>query len=440
MLSAGAVVCVAAVHHWRAGRASTATPRAVAADMSKVPVKPTYAEHIAPILNAHCVECHRPGAVAPFSLIGYQEARRRAGTAAEAIRTQLMPPWKAAEGFGQFKGENRLTPEQIATVQRWTEQGMPSGNLAKAPAPPVFESEWALGKPDLELKPTKPYTLAAEGGDEYVNFVIPTSYKDTRWVRAIDVRPGNNRIVHHVIAFLDARGNSKRLAEKEGGEWYKSFGGIGVVPSGSLGGWAPGLKAQLSPPGTALRLEPGATIVMQVHYHRTGKQEQDVTKLGLYFSKIPVTSEMHLAWYLDPRVNIPAGEANYRIVQKHVTRRDTTFYTVMPHMHLLGRKMTATATLPDGKVVPLIKIDDWDFNWQLSYAFKEPIKLPKGTTITIEAIYDNSADNVRNPNDPPRRVTFGEQTTDEMFLMIAGYTVDGEPTTAGPFNQFVRYP
>lgn len=439
ILIAGGVICFAGIRHSRTAPTPVRTADR-APDLRKVPAKPTYAEHIAPILNAHCVECHQPGAVAPFSLIGYQEARRRSGTAVEAIKSKIMPPWKAVQGFGDFRDENRLTPEQVATIERWQQQGMPSGDLAKAPNTPAANAGWTLGKPDLVLEPSKPYSLGPEGSDEYVNFVIPTNYTDTKWVTAIDVRPGNNRVVHHVIAFLDAKGSTKRLAQREGGEWYRSFGGIGTIPSGSLGGWAPGLKAQFTPAGTGLRLEPGSTVVLQIHYHRTGKVETDKTKLGLYFSKVPVTSEMHLAWYLDPRVNIPAGENNYRIVQRHVTQRDTTFYSVMPHMHLLGRTMTATAALPGGKVIPLIKIDDWDFNWQLSYCFKQPIRLPKGTTITIEATYDNSAENVRNPNDPPQRVRFGEQTNDEMFLMIAGYTVDGEPTSAGPFNQFMRFP
>lgn len=420
--------------------------RKPAAPAKKVsaPAKPNYAEHIAPILNRHCVECHRPGAVAPFSLVKYEDAKRRAGMIAEVAESRQMPPWKAKAGYGEFHGENRLDEGQILALKRWAASGAPQGDPKKVPKPPVFSSSWKLGPPDLVLQPSKPFRLEAEGEDVYRNFPIKTNFKERMWVTAMDVQPGNAKVVHHVIAFLDDRGQSLRREAQttDGQPGYETFGGPGFLPSGSLGGWAPGLSPFEVPKGKGFLLEPGATIVMQVHYHRTGKPETDQTKLGLYFSKVPVSQEMRLAWYVDLGLRIPAGAANHRVVVDRPIRRDITLYGVMPHMHLLGRSMKASITRPDGREVPLVHVDDWDFNWQLFYAFRQPIKVPAGSRIRIESVYDNSADNPLNPNNPPKTVTWGEETTDEMFLLIGAYTVDGETfdPSARRFNPLLQTP
>lgn len=395
--------------------------------LEKVPAKVTYAEHIAPILNAHCVECHRPGAVAPFSLVGYQNAKDKAATLAAVVSSKKMPPWKAVHGFNEFAGENRLTDVEIATLAKWDSQGAARGNAKAEPKPPVFPTEWELGTPDLVLQPTGAYKLSADGNDVYRNFALKTTSKEPMWVTAMDVRPGNRKIVHHVIAFLDNKGASSKLEAKngDGQVGYSTFGGPGFLPDGAIGGWAPGVRVRRTPEGTAFRVEPGATIVMQVHYHPSGKPETDTTKMGLYLSKKPVRQELEIAWFLNPLLRIPAGASNFPVKYDHKIASDITMYGAMPHMHLLGQTMKATATKPDGTVVPLVQVEDWDFNWQLVYAFQRPIKLPKGSVIHIEATYDNSPNNPNNPSNPPRPVSFGEQTTDEMFLLVATYTVDG---------------
>lgn len=388
----------------------------------------TYAADVAPILNRSCVSCHQPGQVAPFSLIGYDNARKWSGMAAGVVASRQMPPWKAVSGFGEFQGENRLTDGEIATLKRWHDEGMPRGDRKKEPKPVLAASgEWALGRPDMIVTPSKPYRLDPEGTDVYRNYVIHPNVSRTVWVTGLDVKPGNRKIVHHVIVFLDSAHASTRLAaaSNDGQEGYTtSGGGVGFLPSGSFGGWAPGIQPRRLAPGTGFRLDPGTDIVLQVHYHKDGKPETDLTKVGLYLTRQPVAKEMHLQWLLNLGVNIPPGEKNYHLSRTYTLPRDLTVYGAMPHMHLLGRSMKAWFVLPDGTVKPLVYVDNWDFNWQLFYTLKQPLHLPKGTKEIVEATYDNSAGNPRNPNDPPKRVTWGEQTTDEMFLLIAAYTDD----------------
>ncbi|HVL40399.1 MAG TPA: hypothetical protein VM328_13500 [Fimbriimonadaceae bacterium] len=385
----------------------------------------TYSD-VAPILNRHCVECHRPGEVAPFSLIGYDNARRWSQMISIVTQSRRMPPWKADHGFGEFLDENRLSEQQLQILKAWHAAGAPRGDRSKEPAPPKFTSDWPIRKPDLILKPARPFKLEAEGDDVYRNFVLKTDFKETKWVTAMAVRPGNPKVVHHVIGFLDASGRSHELekGQNDGQEGYVTFGGPGFIPSGSLGGWAPGLRIRETAPGTAFELRPGTTIVMQVHYHKSGKPETDQTQIGLYFADKPVEKPMRLAWIANPMIRILPGQKEQKFSMTYPVPRNITAYAVMPHMHLLGRLMKAEVELPDGSRKPLVRVSDWDFNWQLNYVFKEPIKIPAGSRIRVEAIYDNSSDNPHNPSNPPRLVTWGEETTDEMFLLIAAYTVD----------------
>lgn len=394
---------------------------------------PTYSNDVAPIIIEHCVQCHRPGEVAPFSLLTYEDVKKRAGLIADVIRKRIMPPWKAVHGYNEFIGENRLTDEKIETLARWAGAGAPRGDVAKEPKPPEFDSEWALGEPDLIVSPEKPYVIGAEGRDDYRNFVIKTNFTDTKYVVAIDVKPGNKRVVHHVIAFLDESGRSSELEAKQndGQPGYSTFGGVGFLPSGSLGGWAPGLRPVGAPPGVAFELKPKARIVLQVHYRKSGKEETDQTRVGLYFSKVPVKQIMRLAWLANPTLRIPAGAANHKVDFTLQVPTDITAYAAMPHMHLLGKSMKAWVELPDGKTKPIVWVDDWDFHWQFIYAFKEPLKVPRGSKIRIEAFYDNSENNPNNPNNPPKSVTWGEQTSDEMFLLVVPFTIDGERVGAG---------
>ena len=388
---------------------------------------PTFASDIAPLLFEKCTPCHRPGQVAPFSLMTYEDAQRRSGTIARVTEKRFMPPWKAVAGYGNFKHESRLTSEQVASIKAWHEAGAPLGDASKQPRPPTFSTEWALGKPDLLLSANRDYKLGAEGDDVYRNFVIKTDFKEPRWIRAIDVAPGNRKVVHHVIAFLDEGDRAKSLeaASKDGQPGYEtSGGGVGFLPNGALGGWAPGLQPFATPEGSGFLLKPGTSIVLQVHYHKSGKEEIDRTKLAIYFADEKIEREMRLAWIANPFFRLEPGNANKSVNMSFTLPFDATAYGAMPHMHMLGKSMRAWVELPDGREMPLVHVADWDFNWQLSYEFEKPLRIPAGSTIRATAVYDNSTGNPKNPHSPPKEVRWGEQTTDEMALLIVSYTRD----------------
>jgi Ca2+-binding EF-hand superfamily protein len=277
----------------------------------------------------------------------------------------------------------------------------------------------------------QPYSVAADGRDVYRCFVLPTNFAADKYLSAFDVVPGNHRVVHHVIAYLDTSGRARQLAAASGGYGYTSFGGPGFPATGALGGWAPGNVPVPLPDGVGILLPKGADIILQVHYHSDGKPETDLTKIGLYFTDKPVDKRLRVMPFVYPMLHIPAGDADYQVDTSYVVPANVTLLQVFPHMHLLGKQMTVNATTPDGTFVPLIKINDWDFNWQTAYNYKQPIKLPLGTRLRLTADYDNSENNPRNPNNPPKPVTWGEQTTDEMCIAFLFYTVDDEHLTQG---------
>jgi mono/diheme cytochrome c family protein len=397
------------------------TPSGSAAPTDSV----TYTKDVAPILWKNCAGCHRPGEVGPFSLLSYEDAAKRADFLAEITGDRRMPPWKAEPGFGKFHDERRLTDAEIATLARWAKEGAPEGDPKDLPEPPKFVDGWSLGQPDLVLEMSESFTVPADGSDIYQCFVIPIPTSENRTVSAVEFRPGNRRIVHHAILYLDASGAARSRDEKEAGPGYRSFGGPGILPTGGLGGWAPGAMARFLPEGTGKFLRKGSDLVLQIHYHPSGKVESDRSSVGIYFTKKPATTLVGGLAVRSRKLYIPADEKHHRVMaESEPLPVDVNVLAVGPHMHLLGRQMKVTAEKPDGSKVPLIWIKDWDFNWQGSYAFLDPVRLPKGTVIHAEAEYDNSTDNPHNPNSPPKAVHWGEQTTDEMCLLSVQLTTD----------------
>jgi hypothetical protein len=403
-------------------------PSATADDAAKEHL--TFNKEIAPIVFQECASCHRPGEVAPFSLLCYEDVKKRAPQIALVTHSRLMPPWQA-DSHGEFQNERRLTDEQIRKIRQWVDEGAPEGSGDAAPKPPKFAEGWQLGQPDAVFEPEESFSVPADGPDLYRCFVIPTRYGEDRYVSAVEVRPGNRSVVHHVLVFLDTSGAARKLDAADPGPGYTHFGGVGFLPTGGLGGWAPGNIPALLPKGVGTLLPKDADIVLQVHYHKTGKPEADRTKIGVYFSKGPVDKRVRVAPVLHRALQIPAGDSNYVVEAGMPVPADVTVLGVTPHMHLLGREMTVTAALPDGTQKPLVRVPDWNFNWQTTYSFQEPRKLPKGSRIHLVARYDNSENNPRNPNHPPRLVTWGEQTTDEMCIAFVAYTVDAEQLTKG---------
>ncbi|MDA7916170.1 ascorbate-dependent monooxygenase [Verrucomicrobia bacterium] len=386
--------------------------------------QPTFSEDVADIIFNNCTECHRPGQVAPFALLSYNDVRKKGQTIARVVESEFMPPWKADQGIGKFHNERRLSPEEIATVKKWVELGMPEGDASQTPAPPSFSSEWALGAPDQIFKPDQAYTLGVEGGDEYRCFVIPTGFKKNMFIKAVEMRPGNRSIVHHVIAFIDPRLEGRKRDAETPEPGYISFGGPGVKGADWLAGWAPGNNPRYLPQGVGKLVPAGADLILQVHYHRSGKPETDLTEFGVYFADEQITHRARIHGISDNQLNIPAGNANYKAGANHTLESDITIFEISPHMHLLGKSMEVNATLPDGKTIPMIRISKWDFNWQLPYIYEAPLKLPAGTQIKMKAVYDNSANNPANPFDPPQVIRRGEETTDEMCIAFFTYIED----------------
>ena len=384
----------------------------------------TFNRDIAPIIFRNCSSCHRPGEVAPFPLLNFEDARKRAKTIAKVVADRYMPPWKADPDVGVFHDVRRLSDEQIRLVQSWAAMGAPEGRAEDLPVAPKFTSEWMLGEPDLVLQPTEAYTVEAEGRDVYRAFVLPSGLREDRYVSAVDFRPGNRAVVHHVIAYLDVSGRARKLDAASAGPGFTTGGGPGFLGAEWLEGWAPGKTARYLPERHGKLIPAGADVVLQVHYHKTGKVERDQTRLGLYFAKGEVDHRVHVSSVRTRGLQIPAGEANYLVQGSMPVPADARVLEIFPHMHLLGREMTVTATLPDGRKVGMVRIPDWDFNWQIGYGYVQPLELPRGSRIELEARFDNSAQNPRNPNQPPKLVRWGEQTTDEMCIAFLSYTTD----------------
>jgi mono/diheme cytochrome c family protein len=396
---------------------------------------PTYHREVVRILQKNCQECHRPGQVGPFSLLNYEQARKRAADIVGVTEARTMPPWPAStkEG-GPFRDARVLSEQEISTLEAWVSAGSPEGNPGDAPPPRSWASEWTLGPPDLVLTPSESFTLEADGRDEFRVYVIPSGLTEGRWIAAVDIRPGNARVVHHVLSAFDTAGRARKLDEAEPGAGYQVFGGYGIIPSGNLGGWAPGKQAHALADGLGRYLPAGSDVLMQVHYHKNGKVETDRTSIGLYYAKAPVDKQVRGTMVVPPRKNlfgrpdllIPAGAANHEVTGSQEVRNDVHLTAVTPHMHWIGKDFILKATRPDGSAVTLIKVDQWNFNWQGTYDLVEPVALPKGTKIEMSAHFDNSAKNPNNPSSPPKDVRWGEQTTDEMCIGFVSWTIDDE--------------
>ncbi|MDX1432936.1 MAG: tetratricopeptide repeat protein [Gammaproteobacteria bacterium] len=377
----------------------------------------TYAEHIAPILHANCVVCHRPGESAPFTLLDYDDARKRAGLIAAVTKSRFMPPWLPRRDKGRFLGERGLEEEEIELIQRWVAAGAPQGDPALTPKLPEFSEGWQLGEPDLVVEMTEPYTVPAEGIDVFRNFVIPVPVKRPRWVRAVELRPGNPRVVHHAVMQVD-RSNVSRLRDAEDAEL--GFPGMEMggseSPGGQLVGWTPG-KVALSDERLAWQLDAGTDIVLQLHMLPSGKPEQVRPRIGLYFTDEAPDEQAFSLVLRNDDIDIPAGESDYVVEDSVTLPVPVRAVGIYPHAHYLGKSVQGWATLPDGTRRWLIDIPRWDFNWQDDYRYREPVHLPAGTEITMRYAFDNSSANPLNPNNPPKRVTFGNRSEDEMATL-----------------------
>ena len=377
----------------------------------------TFSEHIAPIIFENCTACHRPNEAAPFSLMNYRDVQKRGELILTVIEDRYMPPWHARSKDYEFQGHRRLSLKDIDLIGQWVDSGMTEGDSSKTPALPEFTEGWQLGEPDLVVRMKEGYTLYAEGPDIYRNFVIPLDLGEEKWIQAIEFRPGERSIVHHSLFYYDTTGEARKRDAEDPVPGFKRMGA--AERSGSIGGWAVGGVPKKLPDGLAYRLPKGSDLILSTHFHPSGKKEIEVSTVGFYFSK-EAPKQRFAAVQLPPAfgalagVNIPAGESDYSKKDSFILPVDVKAFGISSHAHYLGKAMKMTATLPGGELKELLTINDWDFSWQEQYRYKDYVFLPAGTRLDAEVVWDNSEDNINNPNSPPRRVTWGRESDDEM--------------------------
>ena len=385
---------------------------------SPVPQQVTFNRDIAPILFHYCSPCHRPGEGGPFPLLTYADAKARARQIAAVTSKRFMPPWLPEPQELRFADELHLSNEQITLLQMWVEQGAVEGASADLPPAPQFVPGWQLGRPDEIIEAKKPYTLPASGSDMYWNFIFRTPVDRTRWLKAIEIRPGEKRAVHHANILVD-RNQSARRQEAEPGA---GFPGMELKiesetfdPDSHFLFWKPGIVPRPEPEGMSLRLDTETDLVLNMHLQPSGKTEKIQPNLGLYFTDKPATLfPLLLQLENDRQLDIPPGEKHFLVTDEFTLPVDVDLLAIYPHAHYLGKDLEALATLPDGSAKTLIHIQRWDLNWQAVYRYADPVPLSKGTTISMRYVYDNSSENLANPNDPPRRVVAGNRSSDEM--------------------------
>lgn len=377
----------------------------------------TFNKDIAPIIYHNCSPCHRPGEAAPFTLLSYEDVAKKSATIAKATSRHLMPPWKAEPASYAYRDERRLSGREIDLIQEWIKAGKPEGNAADKPEPPKFASGWQLGEPDLIVEMPAAYHVPADGPDIYRNIAVPLGLAEEKWLTAIVMKPSARAVVHHVLYFADPNGKIHERPQ-QGSE--PGFSGMRVGGGATgIGGWAVGGQPHFYPEGLGLHLRQGSDLVVQYHFHPTGKPEAEKSLIGLYFAKKPpertlTRIQMPPHYSLFSGLDIPAGEKDFVIRDSFTLPVAVDGVGVGAHAHYIAKQLKLTATLPDGEVKTLLFIKDWDFAWQDSYFFKDFVSLPKGTRLDAEIHWDNSADNPHNPSSPPVRVTWGEESKDEM--------------------------
>jgi hypothetical protein len=382
----------------------------------EVPDKVTFSEHIAPIIFRNCTACHRPEEAAPFKLMTYRDVQKRGRTILQVVERRYMPPWQPEPGHGEFRDERRLSDRQIALIRRWVQGGMAEGEPRMLPELPKFQDGWHHGKPDLIVTMDRAFAVPASGPDVYRNFVLRLNLPEDKWVTAIELRPSARAVVHHALYFSDSNRAARKLDGQDG---QPGFAGMAFRGSGFIGGWAVGATPRRLPDGLALPLPRGSDLVVQIHFQPSGKPEKEQLIVGLYFAarapaRTLVDAQLPPAFGLFAGIDIPPDKADYTVTDSFTLPVDVELVTCTPHAHYLGKSLRSWAVLPAGKTRPLFWIKDWDFNWQGTYTYKQSVRLPKGTVLHGEVVWDNSAANARNPQQPPKRVGWGEGTADEM--------------------------
>jgi hypothetical protein len=410
---------------------------------------PTFSADVAPIVYAKCASCHRPGEVAPMSLITYKDVRPWAGAIREKVQSRAMPPWHADRRYGTFRNDQSLTQPEIDTIVNWARAGAPEGDPARLPKLPVFPQGWQIGTPDVVFDMPVAYQVPAKGEIEYQYFEVPTNFTEDRWMQAGEVRAGDRAHVHHIIVYVKEptpvqRPTAMSIRAITPAVSLTSAAPIAPrLPAPRPGGapvvrrtgdqmlvnWAVGEDAPVFLPGMAKRIPKGSSLVFQVHYTTNGTPGTDRSRVGLIFAKEPPQREVRTGTIANALFAIPPGVANHQIEAEATFTEDVNVWSMHPHMHLRGKDMTYTAIYPDGRSEIVLSVPKFDFGWQTDYWLAKPLTLPKGAKLHVSAHYDNSPANRHNP-DPSATVRWGDQTWEEMMIGFFTYTVESRGSTA----------
>ena len=383
---------------------------------------PTFAKDVAPILYKRCATCHRPGEIGPMALLTYEDAKSYASEIHDQVAAGHMPPWQANAPAGTFRGELKLPDAEKATLLTWASNGAPLGDPKDLPPQPSFPQGWTIGTPDAVLEMKQDFHVPASGAIPYEYFYLPTNFTDVKWVQAIEIRPSNRKVVHHVLAYYRAVPDLRRTPIMQPDHTRTPPPSVrGEFPPQAMAGMqkrliaslGPGTNAQIMPQGTSLRLEPGGIIELEIHYNANGTAGTDRTKVGLVFSKDPNPREVLGSAFLNAEFVLPAGKADVAVNSGVTFLQDATLFGLLPHTHLRGVRWLYELQLPDGSRKTVLDVPHYSCTWQFYYLFTDPIELPKGAKLQATAWYDNSAANHMNP-DPTKDVYWGDQTWDEM--------------------------
>ena len=383
-------------------------------DVSSNAAPVTFSKDVAPIFYKNCAYCHRPGEIAPMSLMTYKDARPWGKSIREKVVDGTMPPWHADPHYGSFKNDRRLSKKEIDTIVAWVDRGAPEGNPKDLPAPPNFTEGWQIGKPDVVLSMAQDYNVPAEGVVNYQYLLVPTRFTEDKWIQAAEVRPGNRAVVHHVIVFVvgpEALQQRARLFSAGGVEW--------------LVGTAPGEEPMVLPDGVGRLVKAGSILVLQIHYTPNGTPQKDRTSVGIIFSRKPIEKSASGGAAMNRGFAIPPGDDNYEVRSVYAFKENSHITSLMPHMHLRGKDFEYRLLYPDGTSKVILSVPRYSFNWQTRYEFREAVAAPKGSRLECVAHFDNSNKNKWNP-DPSKTIRWGPQTWDEMMIGFVGFTVDDQ--------------
>lgn len=437
-----------------------AAPRAHAQSANGGSV-PTFSKDVAPIFYANCTTCHRPGEIAPMSLLTYKDARPWARSIAMQVSKGVMPPWHADPAIGHFANERRLTEAEKTTVVRWATSGAPEGDAKDLPPPPQYTEGWNIGQPDVVLSMQEDYPIPASGTVPYLYFEVPANFQEDRWIKAWEMRPGNRAVVHHVIVFVRPPQPAQPAAQPPAGnaaapaasapsrDRVFTFAEGMEIPAGqtggprlpedkqpkypnprprprgtsaTIGGYVPGNSMRVFPDGTGVRLPAGSSLVFQMHYTTTGQETTDRTRIGLVFAKDRPKTVLNNSALINGSLRIPAGAADHRVDAEMTINRDILLWGMTPHTHVRGKRWLYEVVFPDGRKETILSVPNYDFEWQHEYRFREPLRLPQGTKFHATAWYDNSKANPSNP-DPAKDVWWGDQTWEEMMFTGLTYSI-----------------